>query len=79
MYGDEAWCPKESEMGILRQTGRSMVKAIRRVQLKDRKTSTDLMFMLGLNETIDHFAMENSVHWHGLVLMREDGHVLRRK
>ena len=33
--------------------------------------------MLGLNETIDQLAMEKSVCWHGHVLMREDGHVLR--
>ena len=38
---------------------------------------TDLMFMLGLSETIDQLAMENSVRWYGHVLRREDGHVLR--
>ena len=36
------------------------------------------MFMLGLSETIDQLAMANSVRWYGLVLRREDGHVLRR-
>ena len=41
------------------------------VQLKERKSSMDLMFMLGMIETIDQFAMVNSVH----VLRREDGHV----
>ena len=39
--------------------------------------SSDLMFMLGLNETIDQLSMANSVHWYGNVLRREDGHVLR--
>ena len=48
------------------------------VLLKDRKGSTDLMFMLGLNETINQLAMANSVRWCGHVLRREDGHVLRR-
>ena len=48
------------------------------VQLKDRKISTDFMFMLGYSETIDQLAMANSVRWHGHVLRREDGHVLRR-
>ena len=38
------------------------------VQLKDRKRSTDLMFILGLSETIDRIAMTNSVHWFGHVL-----------
>ena len=55
-----------------------MVKAMSGVQLKDKKRSNDLMFMLGLIETIDQLAMENSVHWYGHVLRREDCHVLRR-
>ena len=36
LYGSEAWCLKESEMGILRKTERSMVRAMCGVQLKDR-------------------------------------------
>ena len=47
LYGSEAWCLKESETGILRRTERSMVRAMCGVHLKDRKRSTDLMFMLG--------------------------------
>ena len=53
LYESEAWCLKESEMGILQRTERSMVSAMCGVQLKDQKRSTDLMFMLGLMETID--------------------------
>ena len=34
--------------------------------------------MFGLSETIDLFAMANSVRWYGHVLRRMDGHVLRR-
>ena len=41
------------------------------------KRYTDLMFMLGLNETIDQLAMANSVRWYAHVLGSEDGHVLR--
>ena len=47
------------------------------VQLKDRKISTDLMFMLGLNETMDQLAMANSICWYGHVLKRDVGHILR--
>ena len=50
LYGSEAWCLKESAMGISRRTERSMERAMCVVQLKDRKRSTDLMFMLGLND-----------------------------
>ena len=48
------------------------------VQLKDRKRSTDLMFMLSLSDAVDHFAMANRVRWYGHVLSTEDGHVMRR-
>ena len=37
------------------------------------------MLMLGLNETIHQLAMANNVCWHGHVLRKEDGHVLRRE
>ena len=32
--------------------------------------SADLMFMLGLSETIDQLTMASSVRWYGHVLMR---------
>ena len=44
-----------------------MVRAICGARLKDKK-SRDLMFMLGLKETVDQLAMANSVHWHGYIL-----------
>ena len=43
------------------------------------KKSMDSMFMLGLNKTMDHLAMANSVHWDGHVLMRKDENVMRRE
>ena len=61
LYGCETWCLKESEMGILQRTERSMVRAMFGIQLKDRKRSKDLMLMLDLNETMDNLAMANSV------------------
>ena len=54
------------------------MRAICGVQLKDRKISTDLMFMLCLHETIDQLAMASNVYWYGHVLRRMGGHVLRR-
>ena len=53
LYGSETWCMKDSEMGILRRTERSMVRAMCGMQLKDIKRYTNLMYMLGLKETID--------------------------
>ena len=37
LYGREAWCLKESEMGILCRTERPIVRAMCGVQLKDKK------------------------------------------
>ena len=68
----------ENEMGILRRTERSIVRVMCGVQLKDRKRSMNLMFMLGLNETMDQLAMAKGVCWNGHVLRRDDGHILRR-
>ena len=78
LYGSEAWCLKASEIGILQKTERSLVRAMCGLQLKDRKRFTDLMFMLGLRETIGQLAMANSVRRYGHVLRRENGHVFRR-
>ena len=50
LYGSEAICLKESIMGILRMTYRSMVRALCGVQLNDIKRSTGLMFILGFSE-----------------------------
>ena len=65
-------------MRILQRTERSMARAMCGVHVRNSKRSMDMMFMLGLNETIDQLAMTNSVCWYGDVLMIEDGHVLRR-
>ena len=78
LYGSEAWCLKECEMGILQRTERSTLRTICGVQLKNIRSSTDMMSMLGLEETMDHLAMANRVRWYGHVLRREDGHVFRR-
>ena len=64
-HGRGALYLKESEIGISRRTEISVVRAMCGVQVKDRKRSTDLMFMLGLNETIDQLAIATSVRWYG--------------
>ena len=64
-------------MGLLHSTERCMVRAMCGVPLNDRKRFADLMFILGLNESMDQLAVTNSVRWCGHVLWRDDGHVLR--
>ena len=77
LYGSEAWCLNESEMGILQSTESSIVRAMCGVQHKDRKRSTD--FMLGLSETINHLSMANCLLVWSCVEGREGGHVVRLK
>ena len=48
------------------------------VKLMDKKSSKDLMQMLGLNETIDHLARATSVRWYGYVLRKDMNNFLRR-
>ena len=43
----------------------------------NKKGSTYLKLMLAFSETVDLLAMANSVRWHGHVMNREDGHVMR--
>ena len=80
LHGSEAWCLKEIEIGILRRIEISMVRTICVVQLKDRKRSTDLMFMLdlsGLWICVEHVDL-SSVCWYVHVLRRDGGLVLRK-
>ena len=64
LYGSEAWCLKEGEIGIIQRKEGSMVKAMCEVQLLDGKRFMGFMFMLGLSETIEQLAMANSVRWY---------------
>ena len=58
--------------------GRSTVIAMCGVQLKDKKRVYGLIFLLGLNKTIDQSAMVNSIAVYCHLLRKKDGHVLRR-
>ena len=47
-------------------------------KLMEKKRTEDLMEMLGLKETVAQIAGANEVRWHGHVLRRNGGHVLRK-
>ena len=65
--------------GIFRRTVRAMVRYMCGVKLKDKKSTTDLMQMLDLNETIDQLAKANSVRRYGHVLRKDKSNFLRRE
>ena len=78
LYGSETWCLKEKEMAILRRTERAMVRAMCGVKLMDKRSTEELMDMLGLKETVDRLAKANAVRWYGHILRREEKHILRQ-
>ena len=61
MYGSEAWCLKESKMGLLQRAERSLVRAMCGVQCNNSNRVGDLTVMLGLNGTIHQLAMAKCV------------------
>ena len=65
-------------MAILRRTKRAMVRVMCGAKLMEKKRTEDLMEMLGMKETVVQIAKANGVRWHGNVLRRDDGHVLRK-
>jgi len=76
MYGSEMWCFREKEMAIFRRTERAMIRGMCGVKLMDRRNTEELMFMLGLEESLDRMAKVSSMWWYGHVLKREDNYVL---
>ena len=56
-----------------------MVRVMCGLKVADRKTTEELMDMLGLRETIDRLATANGVRWYGHVLRRDDDSVLNCK
>ena len=43
LYGNETWCLRENEMGVLRRTERAMVRAVFDQKLADRKNTEDML------------------------------------
>ena len=76
LCGSETWCLKESEMTILR-TERAMIRAMCDVKMVIKKSTEELINMLGLHETMVRMAKASGVRWYGHVLQRDKGDVLQ--
>ena len=50
LYGSESWYLKENEKAVLRRTERAMVKPMCGRKVVDRKTTEELIDMLGLRK-----------------------------
>jgi hypothetical protein len=52
VYGGETWVMRKEEKGVLQRAERAMVMMMCGVELRDRKSSVELMSMVGLSEDI---------------------------
>ena len=57
------WCLKESEMGILGRSERSIMITMRGVQVKDRESAKNFMLMLGVIKATGQLTMASGVWW----------------
>ena len=65
-------------MAVLRRTEKAMIRAMCGVKMTEKRSSQELMSLLGLKDTLDGLAGVSGVRWYGHVLRRDDGDVLRR-
>ena len=78
LYGSETWCLTENEVAILRRAERSIVRAMCGVKLVDKRSTEELMNMLGLKEAADKLARANGMRWYGHVLRRPEEDILMK-
>ena len=78
LCGSKTWCLRENEMAILRRIEKEMMRAMCGVKLNKKRRSQELMSLLNLKDTLNGLARASGVRWHGHVLRRDNGHVMRR-
>ena len=69
LYGRETWCLRENELAISR-TEKAMMTAKCGVEIIEKRSSQELMSLLGLKDTLDGLARVSGVRWYGHVLRR---------
>lgn len=78
IYGGETWVMRKEEEGVLQRAERAMVRMMCGVKVKDRKSSMELMSMVGLNEDILTLIRRSRLRWYGHVLRRNEGVGIRQ-
>ena len=78
VYGGETWVMRKEEECVLQRAERAMVRIMCGVKLRDRKSSKELMSMVGLSEDIVTLARRSRLRWYGHVLRRNEGVGTRR-
>ena len=65
-------------MAILRRIEKAMMRAMCGVKIIEKRSSQELMSLLGLKDTLKGLARATGVRWYGHVLKRDNDDVLRR-
>ena len=78
LYGSKTWCLKENKVAILIKAKRSMVRAICTVKLVDKRSTVELMDMLGLKKAANKLARVNGMRWYGHILRQPEENVLMK-
>jgi hypothetical protein len=78
VYGGETWEVRKEEEGVLQKVERAMVKIMCGVKLRDGKSSSELMSMVGLSEDIVTLVRRSRLRWYGRVMIRDEGAGIRR-
>ena len=63
---------RKAEENVLRRAERAMVRMMCGVRLRDRKRTSELMSMAGLNEDIVGVVRKSRLRWYGHVLRRSE-------
>jgi hypothetical protein len=68
VYGGETWVMRKEEECVLQRAERAMVRMMCGVKLRDRKSSSELMSMVGLSEDILTLVRKSRLRWYGHVM-----------
>ena len=71
LYGSETWCLRENEMAILMRIEKAMMRAMCELSCL-KKSSQEIVSLLGMKDTLDGLARVNGVSWYGHVLRRDN-------
>jgi hypothetical protein len=77
-YGSETWVLKKEDEGVLQRAERAMVRMMFGIKLRERKSSSLLSAMAGLNEDIVTVVRKSRLRWYGHVMRRDKQVGIRR-
>ena len=72
IYGGEIWLMRREDEGVLQRAERAMVRLMCEIKWRERKSSKELMMMMGLEENIVTVVRRSRLRWYGHVLRRDE-------